>query len=334
MMLVAGHATPAFATEWGLGRSAPVQPTVDRIGLQLYTLGRALSDDFEGSMEKVATIGYRVVEFAGYGGKTPEQVRATLDRLKITAPSTHIGMAALRSDFDTQVHIAKTVGHQYITIPSLGRETPRGSVAEWKKVADEFNEMAAKLKPHGILLGFHSHRDEYVDVGGGKKGMDIIMENTDPESFAWEMDLGWAYVASQNPMEWFQKYPGRIKMWHVKGISALSIAQARQIEEMRNPPAPRQPPAAGPRPAGAPGAAPGAAPRAPGGPRPERPAAVPVGGPVPVGAGDIDYKPVFAQWKASGLEHFFVEQDGATNWPGGAFSGIATSYRNLVNILS
>jgi hypothetical protein len=61
---------------------------------------------------------------------------------------------------------------------------------------------------------------------------------------------------------------------------------------------------------------------------------VPAGSPVPVGAGDIDYKPIIAQWKLSGLEHFFVEQDGATNWPGGPFSAIATSHRNLVNILT
>jgi sugar phosphate isomerase/epimerase len=325
-LLVAGRATPAFAAWGGV---APMQPTVDRIGLQLYTLGRALSEDFDGSMQKVASTGYKVVEFAGYANRTPEQVRATLDRLGMTAPSTHIGMDALRNDFDGQVRIAHVVGHKYITIPSLGRDTPGANADDWKKVGDEMNAMAQKLKAQGLGLGFHSHRDEYVDVGGGKKGMDIIMEQTDPDAFAWEMDLGWAEVAGQDPVAWFRKYPGRIRMWHVKGISDLPLARSRQVErfaEMRNP-QPRPAPAA-PRPPRPPRGQGGA------GPRPPAQQSVPAGAPVPVGAGDIDYKPIIAQWKLSGLEYFFVEQDGAGNWPGGPFSAVATSHRNLVNILT
>jgi sugar phosphate isomerase/epimerase len=345
-LMLTGRATPALAAWGDLAAAAPMQPTVNRIGLQLYTLGRALQDDFDGSLEKVARIGYRTVEFAGYANRTPDQVRATLDRLGMTAPSTHIGLDALRNDFDGQLRIAHTIGHRYITIPSLGGDTPGASADDWKRVADEMDAMARKLKAQGIGLGFHSHRDEYVDVGGGKKGMDIIMEHTDPSTFAWEMDLGWAEVAGQNPIEWFRKYPGRIRMWHVKGISDLPLARSRQEDrflEMRNPSLRQQPPApAAPRrrPAGAARGAGGpGAPRGPGGAggpgaRPPAPQSVPAGAPVPVGAGDIDYKPILAQWKLSGLEYFFVEQDGATGWPGGPFSAIATSHRNLVNILT
>ena len=177
---------------------APVQPSVARIGLQLYTVGDQVSQDIERTLENVAKVGYKFVEFAGYGNRTPEQVRAALDRLKLTAPSTHIGMAPLRSELDGQIHIAQTIGHEYITVPSLGNEMPAPADG-WKKIADEFNAIAAKLKARKIGLAFHSHRDEFLNVGGGKKGMDVFISNTDPNLVVFQMDLGWARVAGQDP---------------------------------------------------------------------------------------------------------------------------------------
>jgi sugar phosphate isomerase/epimerase len=338
-VIAAGRATPAFAAISASSEvvAAPTQPSVAGIGVQLYSVGDQIRVDVDRTLEAVAKIGYKVVEFAGYGTEKPEQIRATMDRLKMTSPSTHIGLPALRTDFDGQVHIAQTLGHKYITIPSLGQDNPANTVDGWKRVADEFNSMGAKLKAKGIGLGFHSHSGEYADVGGGKKGMDVFISNTDPSLVTFEMDLGWARVASQDPVEWFRRYPGRFKMWHVKDMLDLPKMQATQLEAFRNPPPPRQAPP--PAPAGGQGAAggqggPGAGGQGGAGGQAARPAPAVTSGPVPVGAGNIDYKPIFAQWKLAGVEYFFVEQDGANNWPGGSLSAIATSYRNLVNLLT
>jgi sugar phosphate isomerase/epimerase len=319
---VAGRTSPVGAA------AAPVQPSVARIGLQLYTVSDQVNLDMDRTLENVARVGYKFVEFAGYGKGTPAQVRATLDRLKMTSPSTHIGLAPLRTDFEAQAHIAETLGHAYITVPSLGADMPT-TADGWKKIADEFNAIATKLKARKIGLAFHSHRDEFMDVGGGKKAMDVFITGTDPNLVSFEIDLGWARVAGEDPLQWFSKYPGRFKMWHVKDILALKAAQDQQVEQFRKlaagppptpapPPAPAQPLTAGP----AGGAGRGAA----------TPAVT--GGPVPIGAGEVDFKPIFAQWKTSGLEYFFVEQDGAANWPGGSLVAITTSYRNLTNLLS
>jgi sugar phosphate isomerase/epimerase len=293
---------------------AATAPTVADIGLQLYTVRDEVAKDIDRALEDVAKVGYKVVEFAGYGTRTPEQIRDTLKRLGMRAPSTHIALTAIRSDFDAQVRIAETLGHAYITVPSLGNDTPTTSDG-WKKIADEFNAIAKKLQPHHIGLGFHSHRDEYMAVGGGQTGLDVFITGTDPALVAFEMDLGWAEVAGQNPLEWFTRYPGRFKMWHVKDILALDAARAEQRKVFArldsHQPAPPAPPAA---PAGA------------------APPAV-TGGPVPVGAGEIDYRPILAGWQQSGLEYFFVEQDSGPVWPGGSLVAIATSYRNLVNLL-
>jgi sugar phosphate isomerase/epimerase len=122
-----------------------------------------------------------------------------------------------------------------------------------------------------------------------------------------------------------KRYPGRIKMWHVKDILALQAAQAGQMDTFKRLAARAQGQPAAPPPAAAPAPAPASSTPAP-------PAVT--GGPVPVGAGEIDFTPLFAEWKVSGLEYFFVEQDSGPNWPGGPLAAIATSYRNLVNLLT
>ncbi len=305
--------------------SIALRPSVDGIGVQLYTVGDQLRTDFEGTIEKVANIGYKQVEFAGYSNKTPEQVRALLDRLKLKSPSTHISMDALRKDLDAQIHFAQVVGHEYITIPSLGRsETPMNTVDAWKRVADECNTMGAKLKSSGLKLAFHSHTGEFVSVGGGKTGMDVFISETDPSVFNFQMDLGWARVASQDPVAWFKKYPDRFCMWHVKDFESLAVAQAREVITLRNAAAatPRPANAAPPSGAGGRGGASGGPPA----PQPGRPC--------PVGSGDIDFKPMLAAWKVSGMRYFFVEQDGAGQWAGGSLASIATSYQALRKLLA
>lgn len=326
----AASATPGAATAGAAAGFAPhaVKPAVNGIGVQLYTVGDQMRADFDGTLEKVGDIGYRQVEFAGYNNKTPEQVRAVLDRLRLTSPSTHIGMDALRRDLEAQIHIAQVVGHEYITIPSLGRsETPMNTVDAWKRVANECNTMGATLKSRGIKLAFHSHTAEFVSVGGGKTGMDVFVSETDPAVFNFQMDLGWARVAGQDPVAWFKKYPNRFRMWHVKDIENLKTAQERELVVLKTAaeatpnPAPRPPQTAGASGAGGRGAA-GTAPA----PTPGRPTAV--------GAGDVVFKPILDAWRTSGMEYFFVEQDGATQWPGGSLAAIATSYQNLRKLLA
>jgi sugar phosphate isomerase/epimerase len=308
----------------------PRQPNVAGIGLQLYTVRSLVEQDIIQTLESVAKVGYKVVEFAGYGKRTHAEIRTALDRLGMTAPSAHISLNNLRTAFDAQVAIAEAIGHRYITVPSLGNDMPV-TADGWRKMANEFNQIATKLQTKNIGLAFHSHRDEFMDVGGGKKGMDIFISETDPKLVTFEIDLGWSWVANENPVVWFKRYPGRVKMWHVKDILALKTAQDGQVETFKSLAARAQAPAAAPAAPAAPqapsaggGAGRGAAPQ---------PAAV-TGGPVPVGAGEVDFKPIFAEWKVSGLEYFFVEQDSGPNWPGGPLAAITTSYRNLVNLLT
>ena len=186
------------------------------IGLQLYTVRDLMEKDFEGTLEKVAQIGYTNVEFAGYYNRTPAQVRAILERFKLMSTSSHIGAQLMRQDAALQIQAARTIGQDYITIPSypFGRD----GIASWKAGAAEFNKWGAMCRDAGLKLAYHNHNAEFATVEGGPTGYDVLMRETEPALVDFELDLYWTAFAEQDPLALFAKYPGRFAMWHVKDL--------------------------------------------------------------------------------------------------------------------
>jgi sugar phosphate isomerase/epimerase len=187
----------------------------DLIGLQMYTVRDLLAKDFEGTVEQVARIGYRNLEFAGYYNRTPEQVRALLDRVGAVSRSSHIGAQLLRQDAAAQIKAAKTIGQEYITLPSynFGKE----GLAGWRKAVAEFNQWGAMCRDAGLKLAYHNHNFEFAPLEG-TSGYDVLVKETDPKLVDFELDLYWARFADQDPLALFAKYPGRFAMWHVKDM--------------------------------------------------------------------------------------------------------------------
>jgi len=207
-----GASTTSAATRTGAsGATSP-----DMIGLQLYTVRDQLQTDFDGTLAKIAQIGYKNMEFAGYYDRTPEQVRATLDRLQLVSTSSHIGAPLMRQDAAAQIKSAKTIGQDYITIPSynFGKD-----LAGWRKGVAEFNQWGAMCRDAGIRLAYHNHAPEFAKVEGGPTGYDVLMRETDPALVDFEMDLYWTAFADQDPLALFAKYPGRFAMWHIKDMA-------------------------------------------------------------------------------------------------------------------
>ncbi len=199
------------------GRGGATASGSNMIGLQLYTVRDLLEKDFEGTIEKVAAIGYKNMEFAGYYNRTPEQVRALLDRLNIVSTSSHIGAQLMRQDAALQIRTAKTIGQDYITIPSYNFARD-GGIDAWKKGAAEFNQWGAQCKAAGLKLAYHNHNMEFGAVPGGPTGYDVLMRETDPSLVDFEMDLYWTAFADRDPLALFAQYPGRFAMWHVKDL--------------------------------------------------------------------------------------------------------------------
>jgi sugar phosphate isomerase/epimerase len=280
----------------GLPARGGAAPQARPIGLQLYTLRDRMKEDFEGTLQQVAAMGYDEVEFAGYFDHAPEQVRALLDRLGLSAPSAHVGLEQLREDLDGQIAKAKTVGHRFLTIPAL-REGFRGKIApeQWAEYAAEFNEIGKALRKADLQLAYHNHHFEFVSAGSDRTGFDVLVEETDPALVSFELDLMWVLVAGRDPVRLIERYPGRFVMWHVKDLEGIAQAQAD--------------------------AQPGA------GMKGIRPVFRRIRA---VGEGDIDFARIFERAEESGLRHFFVEHDA----PEDPRANVRVSYANLERLLA
>ena len=170
--------------------------------------------DLPGTLARLAQIGYKEVEFAGYFGKTPAEIRQILAANGLTAPSTHIPYETIRTGWEKALDDALARGHQYVTIPWMP-ENLRGSVAGWQRIADEFNRAAAQARSRGLAFAYHNHEFELKPVEG-RIPLDILLESTDPQLVQFEMDVYWVINGGGDPLGYMRRFPGRFPLLHIK----------------------------------------------------------------------------------------------------------------------
>ncbi len=201
---------------------AAAEHRIQKIGLELYTVRDALQKDFEGTLARVAKIGYKEVEFAQYFAHIPEfnpspkRTREILEADGLAAPSTHVPYSALAPEnWPKVIEASKTLGHDYIVNPSIDREVLKQADG-WKRAAETFNRAGAESLKSGIQLAYHNHVEEFKALPDGKLPYDVLLAETDPKLLKMEMDLGWAHEAGADPLAYFEKYPGRFPLVHAK----------------------------------------------------------------------------------------------------------------------
>src|SRR5881394_3473184 len=228
-----GTSIAAALTASRTSSAADTAHHIERVGVQLYTVRRAMKTDFEGTIAKVAATGYKEVEFAGYFDHSPKDVRAILDTNGLASPSCHVGYDVVEKKWSETLDAAKIVGHGYNN---------------------------------------HSFEFDPADSLGGKLPYDFLLDETDPKLVAMEMDLCWISVAGKDPLAYFEKYPDRFPLVHVKDwVKDASSSSGYQ---------------------GAMGQS------------------VKYGGRMAdVGQGSIDWKKLFAHSGKAGIKHYFVEND-------------------------
>ena len=203
----------------GIAESRVTSPeSLNRVGVQLYTVRRAMQDSVERTLEQVARIGYKEVEFAGYFGRPAKDIRALLDANGLSAPSAHSAdLPSIRNRFGQVLEDAATIGHRYVICASLPRSEQ--SADGYKRVAAEFNNAGALAAKSGITLGYHNHDGEFQPLGD-TNGYDILLAECDPKVVTMQMDLFWTVKAGRDPLAFFAKYPGRFSSVHVKDMAA------------------------------------------------------------------------------------------------------------------
>ena len=277
---VAGLAAAA-----ALPSSAWADPLGLPLGIQLYVVGQDMQKDAAAAVKKIAEIGYKEVETAGFGSlKTAKELRKALDDNGLKCPSAHLQLHLdnLQPAFDD----AHSLGCTYVTSsvpqtmlmpptdPNMTPEQRRASMGgmlkdltpdQFKTLAEDMNKVGEAAKKAGLKFCAHNHTMEFA-MDGDKPGYDYLLTHTEKDLVFFEIDCGWMTVAGYKPADYAKRYPGRIKMLHIKDFV--------------------------PYPKGA----------STGGPiRPEG---------AEIGQGVVNYKEIFAGMKGVGIQHIFVEQEG------------------------
>jgi len=271
-----------------------------QIGLELYTVRDLLVKDFEGTIAKVAEIGYREVEPVGYGGLDPKAFRALLDRYKLTAPSTHTGATA-GPGLEKELEGQQIMGFKYTEVHTPAPPAAKGApqqrppltVESVKRSAAEYNKHGAIVKKFGMKILIHNHAGEFDRLEGGDRTQyDILLAETNPALVTMQLDIGWATIAGQDVPQLFKDHKGRFELWHVKDVSGL-----KKIDTSLRP---------GKR-------------RAPF---------------IPIGQGDIDYKKIFTHAKQAGLKYYVIEQDNAGDHGADSLAAARANFAGLTKMLA
>jgi sugar phosphate isomerase/epimerase len=191
---------------------------IDSIGLQLYTVRKELEKDFESTLRKVAAIGYREVEFAGYYDRPPSQVKQILNSAGLRSPSTHLSRQVIAQDLGRAIESAKVIGHRYLVLGYLEPEERR-SLDDYKELADLLNRAGEECRKAELQLAYHNHDFEFVSTNG-QVPYDLLLRSTDRELVKMELDLYWITKAMRQPQEYFAQYPGRFELLHLKDMDS------------------------------------------------------------------------------------------------------------------
>jgi len=200
------------------------------IGLQLYSLRNEVGENLEDSLRKISEIGYTNLEAAGYSdgkfyGMAPAEFKALIEDYGMKLTSSHLTFSD--KEVATVLEAHREAGIKYLVWPWLNGDQ-RKSTESYKHIAEKFNAIGEMCKENGLRFGYHNHDFEFMPIDGIIP-YDLLLESTDPEYVFMEIDLYWIKYAGKDPVKYFEKYPGRFELWHVKDMAA---GEAREMIEV------------------------------------------------------------------------------------------------------
>ena len=219
------------------------------LGLQLYSLRELLPKDFDGTLKAIAAAGYTEVEAAGFYAMSAQDFKQSMDTAGLRCVSAHYPLSMLQPQLESVLAYAKELGLQYVVCSSPSLQDPARvklppkdpgyheawvnafTLNDWKWNAEQFNQIAGRVKGFGMKFGYHNHTAEFHKIGK-TLGYDVLIQQTDPELVTFEMDCGWVAVAGYSPVEYLTKYPTRISMLHVKDFDLKNRKEPLQSTEL------------------------------------------------------------------------------------------------------
>ena len=201
--------------------------------IQLYSVREDIKADFDNTIAKVAEAGYAGVEAANYNdgkfyGMSPEEFKSKIEEVGMEVLSSHTGRP-LEEDidktdwesvwdwWDVTIDAHKRAGMKYIVTPWM--PTPK-TLKDLKQYCDYYNQVGEKCNAAGLSFGYHNHAFEYEEIEG-EVMYDYMLENTDPDKVFFQMDVYWTTQGGYNPVDYYNKYPNRFELLHIKDEKEL-----------------------------------------------------------------------------------------------------------------
>ncbi|MFC2124491.1 sugar phosphate isomerase/epimerase family protein [Bacteroidota bacterium] len=214
------------------------------IGLQLYSVRDAMKEDPIATVEQVGEMGYSFVEAANYDdglfyGMAPQEFSELLKKNGLGFISSHTGRPVPDQDtweetmawWDKCISAHKEAGVKYIVQPSMQKtayESKEGLLAYCKY----FEAVGEKCNAKGIRFGYHNHAREFTTEYDGEVLYDIMLENMDPDKVFMQIDLYWIMKGGKDAVAYFDKYPGRFDLWHVKDEEVIGASGTMDFETL------------------------------------------------------------------------------------------------------
>lgn len=189
------------------------------VAAQLYTLREFLKtpEDIGQTLKKVKAMGYNAVQASGIGPVYPQVLKQLADEAGVKICATHISPDRLKNDLDAVVQDHKAWDCRYVGLGSMPEQF-RSSKEGFLAFAKEFNEISKRIFDKGLKFIYHNHKFEFEKFDG-TTGLDLLLENTDPETFGFEIDTYWVQAGGANPVEWVKKVEGRMEVVHLKDMA-------------------------------------------------------------------------------------------------------------------
>jgi sugar phosphate isomerase/epimerase len=283
-----------------------------KIGVQLFSIPRVTEKDFAGTMQKLAKIGYKEIEFygpysfsspedkerwnavstslgfsgSGFFGLSVQEVKKILDDNGLSAPSMHTGLSTLTGAMDQLADAAHILGTQYVVLPSAQTQP---SLEQYKIQAESFNSIGREAQKRGIRFAYHNHGNGLKAIDG-KIPFELILEETDPALVFFQMDIYWMTAGGVDVVKYLDNYSRRFRLMHVKDM-------AKEVRFSGDGGDPQQWMELFPHLTDA-------------------------------GSGVLDIKTIITHARRSGVEHFIVERDLAPN----ALDDLGKSYQYLSHL--
>jgi sugar phosphate isomerase/epimerase len=211
--------------------SGAVPEGPNRFGVQLYVLRGLLAKDFDGTLTKVAAVGIKNVEFAGFYDRTAKEVRTSLSNAGLTASGAHCLMATMSDDeVRRMIDFCREIEMPYMiaAVPSIKPATSSGAgkaasgnpfdhieLEDWRWSAERFNAIGARVRDAGMRFAYHNHNIE-AQKYGDLVAFDEVLRLTDPAVVGNEFDIGNFIAGGGDPYPYLEKYPHRFELAHVK----------------------------------------------------------------------------------------------------------------------